>query len=48
MSQRPEPYSPYCGLVVNDNGQYERIQAHHHIWRSAPRPVTRATGSNTR
>ena len=40
MSQHPEPYAPYCGLVYNEKGQPERIsQAHHHIWRSAPRPA---------
>jgi hypothetical protein len=36
MSQRPEPYSPYCGLVVNDRGQHERVMGAPHLAISAP------------
>ncbi|WP_244438732.1 type IV secretory system conjugative DNA transfer family protein, partial [Mycolicibacterium septicum] len=36
MSKRPEPYSPYCGLVVNDNEQYEKVQGAPHLAISAP------------
>lgn len=33
---RPEPYSPYCGLVVNANDQYEKVQGAPHLAISAP------------
>ena len=36
MSKHPEPYSPYCGLVVNDNEQYEKVQGAPHLAISAP------------
>lgn len=36
MSNYPEPYSPYCGLVVNDNDQYEKVQGAPHLAISAP------------
>jgi type IV secretion system protein VirD4 len=36
MSTRPEPYSPYCGLVVNGNEQYEKVQGAPHLAISAP------------
>ena len=36
MSTRPEPYSPYCGLVVNQNEQYEKVQGAPHLAISAP------------
>lgn len=36
MSTRPEPYSPYCGLVVNSNEQYEKVQGAPHLAISAP------------
>jgi type IV secretion system protein VirD4 len=36
MSTRPEPYSPYCGLVVNDKEQYEKVQGAPHLAISAP------------
>lgn len=36
MSKRPEPYSPYCGLVVNDKDQYEKVQGAPHLAISAP------------
>ncbi|BBY96372.1 hypothetical protein MGALJ_60410 (plasmid) [Mycobacterium gallinarum] len=36
MSMRPEPYSPYCGLVVNDGGQHERVMGAPHLAISAP------------
>lgn len=36
MSTRPEPYSPYCGLVVNKDEQYEKVQGAPHLAISAP------------
>lgn len=36
MSKRPEPYSPYCGLVVNNDEQYEKVQGAPHLAISAP------------
>ena len=36
MSARPEPYSPYCGLVVNEKEQYEKVQGAPHLAISAP------------
>ncbi|BBY46604.1 hypothetical protein MARA_00340 (plasmid) [Mycolicibacterium arabiense] len=36
MSTRHEPYSPYCGLVVNDKEQYEKVQGAPHLAISAP------------
>lgn len=36
MSTRPEPYSPYCGLVVNNAEQYEKVQGAPHLAISAP------------
>ena len=38
MSQHPEPYAPYCGLVYNEKGQAERIisGAPPHLAISAP------------
>ena len=36
MSTRPEPYSPYCGLVVNAKEQYEKVQGAPHLAISAP------------
>ena len=35
-SQRPEPYSPYCGLHTNDAGQHERVLGAPHLAISAP------------
>jgi type IV secretion system protein VirD4 len=36
MSDRPEPYSPYCGLVMNDAEQWEKVQGAPHLAISAP------------
>lgn len=36
MTTRPEPYSPYCGLVVNEKEQYEKVQGAPHLAISAP------------
>ncbi|HEX7824160.1 MAG TPA: TraM recognition domain-containing protein [Mycobacterium sp.] len=36
MSSRPEPYSPYCGLVVNDDGDYKTVPGAPHLAISAP------------
>ncbi|MEN4466796.1 TraM recognition domain-containing protein [Mycolicibacterium conceptionense] len=36
MSQRPEPYSPYCGLVYNGKGHPERVTGAPHLAISAP------------
>ncbi len=36
MSQRPEPYSPYCGLLNNDQDQPVKAQGAPHLAISAP------------
>jgi hypothetical protein len=36
MSTRPEPYSPYCGLVVNGEEQHEKVMGAPHLAISAP------------
>jgi len=36
ISTRPEPYSPYCGLIVNEDEQYEKVQCATLVAISAP------------
>lgn len=43
MSTRSEPCSPYCGLVVNQDEQYEKVQGSAHLAISAP-PVAERPG----